>query len=79
VKVPLWVVTPDFDRRNIYVHDSNEGFYAGQAQQVRIAIAECWRMRRITKAVSKSVIIVSRMRRVTESLHTSAQAAQDDN
>ena len=79
VKAPHWVVITGFDRRNFYVHDPYEGFYTGQAQHVPIAIAEFQRMRRNTKVASKSVIFVSRMHKLAESLHASPKAAQGAN
>jgi ribosomal protein S18 acetylase RimI-like enzyme/predicted double-glycine peptidase len=65
VRAPHWVVITGFDRRNVYFHDPFEGFYTSQAQHVRIPIPEFRRMRRYGKAVTKSVIFVSRARRVT--------------
>jgi ribosomal protein S18 acetylase RimI-like enzyme len=79
VKAPHWVVITGFDRRNVYFHDPYEGFYAGQAQHVRIAIPEFRRMHRYGKTVNKSVIFISRPRKVTEGTLASTKAAREAN
>jgi ribosomal protein S18 acetylase RimI-like enzyme len=64
VKALHWIVVTGFDRRSVYFHNPYEGFSIGHAQHIRISLPEFRRMRRYGKAVNKSIIFVSRARRV---------------